>query len=277
MLLLFSHQVMSSSLQPHGLQHTKLLCPPLSPGVCSNTCPLSRWCYLSILPLPPPFSFCLQSFPSLGSFPVSWLLTSGSQTIGASASATVLPMNIQGWFPLFWQVWSPCSPRDSQEASPAPQFESINSSALSLFWPNSHICTWRLAKPQLWLYGPLLARWCLCFLIRCLGYCFPPRSKCLLISWLKSLSTVIFYILHLPLNLDSSSSLLWNSPKVTISLFINLTGHVLIHLSDLLFTVSNSNEDFLFKRLSLVALFLTYHIHLVLLCVPVQLISASGP
>ena len=80
-----------------------------------------------------PFSSCIQFFPASGSFPMSWLFTSGGQSIGASASALFLPMNIQGWFPLRWQVWSSYCPRDSQESSPAPQFESINSSALSLF------------------------------------------------------------------------------------------------------------------------------------------------
>ena len=80
-----------------------------------------------------PFSSSLQSFPSSGSFPMSWLFSSGSQIIGASAS--VLPMNIQGWFPLgLTKVWSPCCPRDYQESSPTPQFKSINSMALSLLY-----------------------------------------------------------------------------------------------------------------------------------------------
>ena len=96
----FSHYVMSDSLQPHGLQHTRLLCPSLPPGVCSNSCPVSRWCHLTILSSATLFSFCLQSFPASGSFPVSWLFQSGGQTIGASASASVLQMNIQDWFPL---------------------------------------------------------------------------------------------------------------------------------------------------------------------------------
>ena len=86
---------------------------------------------------------------------------------------------------------------------------------------------------------------------------------------------MIFYILHLPLNLDYHYSEIL--PKSQSLCLLNPTGHVLIHLSDLLFTVSNSNDDFLLERLSLLALFLTYHIHLVLLGVPVQLISASGP
>ena len=92
---------MSDSLWPHGLQHTRLLCPPLSPGVCWNSCslsPLSQWCYLTILSSALFFSFCLQSFPASESFPVSRFFISGGQSIGASAS--VLPVNIQGWFPL---------------------------------------------------------------------------------------------------------------------------------------------------------------------------------
>ena len=88
-----------------------------------------------------------QSFPASGSFPVSQLFTSGGQTIGASASASVLPMNIQGWFPLGLTVWSPCSPRDSQESSPAPQFKSINSSALSLLYGPALTSTQLLEKP----------------------------------------------------------------------------------------------------------------------------------
>ena len=84
----------------HGMQHARLFCLPLSPRVCSNSCPLSQWCYLTISSSVALFSFGLQSFPALGSFPVSQLFTSGGQSIGASASATVLPMSIQGWFPL---------------------------------------------------------------------------------------------------------------------------------------------------------------------------------
>ena len=91
---------MFDSLWPHELQHTKLPCPSLSPGVCSNSCPLSQWCHPTISCSVAPFSSCPQSFPVSGSFPVSWLFTSGGQSIGNSASASVLPKNIQGWFPL---------------------------------------------------------------------------------------------------------------------------------------------------------------------------------
>ena len=91
---------MSDVLQPHGLQQARLLCPPLSPWVCSNLCPLSWWCYLTILFSTTPFSFCLQSFLVSGSFPMSLLLTSGGQNIGVSTSESFLSMYIQGWFSL---------------------------------------------------------------------------------------------------------------------------------------------------------------------------------
>ena len=91
---------MSDSLAPHGLQHGRLPCPSLSPRACSNSCPLSWWCHLTILSSVVPFSSCFQSFPASGCFLMSRLFASGDQSIGASASASVLPMNIQGWFPL---------------------------------------------------------------------------------------------------------------------------------------------------------------------------------
>ena len=92
--------VMSDSLWPHELQHARLLCPSLSVKVCSNSCPLSQLCCLSISSSVTPFSSCPQSFPASGSFPMSQLFASVGQNIGASASASVLPMNIQSWFPL---------------------------------------------------------------------------------------------------------------------------------------------------------------------------------
>ena len=88
------------TLWPHGLQHASLPCPSLSPGVCSNSCPLSQWCYLIISSSAALFSFCLQFFLASASFPMSQLFASGGQSIGTSASASVLPMNIQGWLPL---------------------------------------------------------------------------------------------------------------------------------------------------------------------------------
>ena len=112
-----------------------------------------EWCHPTISSSVVPFSSCPQSFPAKESFPMNLLFSSGGQSIGASAS--VLPMNIQGWFPLeliSFRIWSPCSPRDSQESSPTPQFKSINSSALNLLYGlNSHISTRLLEKPYLWL------------------------------------------------------------------------------------------------------------------------------
>ena len=100
-LLLFSRQDVADSLWPHGLQYTRLPCPSVSLGVCSNSWPLSQWCYVTISSSTAmPFSFCLQSFPASESFPVSRLFASGGQSIGVSASESVLPMNIQDWFPL---------------------------------------------------------------------------------------------------------------------------------------------------------------------------------
>ena len=96
----FSHSVMSNSLGPHGLQYARLPCPSPTPGACSNSCPLSRWCHPTISSSVVPFSSYLQSFLAPGSFPMSQFFTAGGQSIGISASASILPMNIQDWFSL---------------------------------------------------------------------------------------------------------------------------------------------------------------------------------
>ena len=101
----FSHSVVSDSLRPHGLQHTRLSCPSPTPRACLNSCPFSQWCHPTISSSVIPFSSHLQSFPESGSFPKSRLFASSGQSIGVSASASVLPMNIQGWFPLGWTGW----------------------------------------------------------------------------------------------------------------------------------------------------------------------------
>ena len=101
----FSPSVVSDSLWPHGLQHARLSCPSPTPGVYSNSCPLSRWCHPIISSSVVPSSSCLQSFPIPRSFPMCQFFTSGGQSIGVSASASVLPMNIQDWFPLGWTGW----------------------------------------------------------------------------------------------------------------------------------------------------------------------------
>ena len=102
MLSYFSHSV---SLRPHGLQHTRPPCPSPTPGVYPNSCPLSQWCHPTISSSVVPFSSCLQSFPASGSLPVSPFFESGGQSIGVWASTSILPMNIQDWFPLGWTGW----------------------------------------------------------------------------------------------------------------------------------------------------------------------------
>ena len=127
----FSRSVMSDSLWPHELQHTRPPCPSPSPGVHSNSRPSSQWCHPDISSSLLPFASCPQSLPASESFPMSQLFASGGQSTGVSALASFLPRNSQGWSLLEWLVGSPCSPRDSQESSPTPQFKSINSSVLS--------------------------------------------------------------------------------------------------------------------------------------------------
>ena len=161
---------MYDSLWPHGLQHTELSCPSPILGACSNSCPLSLWCHPSVSSSVIPFS-CLQSFPASGSFPMSQFFTSGGQSIGVSASASILPMNIQDWFPLGWTCLTSLQSKGLSRvfSNTTVQKNQFFSTQLSL-QSNSHIHTWLLEKPQLWLNGPLLARLCLCFVICCLGW-----------------------------------------------------------------------------------------------------------
>ena len=105
LLLLFSHSVVSNSLRPQGLQHARLPFPSPTPGVFWNSCPLTQWCHPAISSSVVPFSSCPQSFPASGSFPMSQFFESGGQIIGASASASVLPVNIEDWSPSEWTGW----------------------------------------------------------------------------------------------------------------------------------------------------------------------------
>ena len=157
---------MSNSLQLHELQHVRLLYPSLSPGVCSDSHQLTWWCHPTISSSAVPFSSCLKSFPASGSFPMSQLFTSGGQSIGASTSASVLPINIQSWFPLgltglislqskgLWRVFSSTTVWKHQFFNTQPSL-----------WSKSHIHSWLLERPLFWLYGPLSAKWYLCFLM----------------------------------------------------------------------------------------------------------------
>ena len=143
-LLLFSLSIVSDPLRSHGLQQVRLPCPSLSPGVCSTSCPLSQWCHPTISSSVIPVSFYLQSFPAAGSFPMSQFFASAGQSIGASASASVFPMNIQDWFPLGLTglISMESTPSLLQHQSSKHQFFSVQ---LSL-WSNSHIRTWLLEK-----------------------------------------------------------------------------------------------------------------------------------
>ena len=118
-----------SDCNPIDCSKPKLLCPPLSSRICWKTCPWSQWCYLVVSSSTTLFSLCLQSFPASGSFPMNWLFTSGGQNFGVSAS--VLPMSIQGWFPLGWTGLIYLLSKGLSKSSLALQFESISSSVLS--------------------------------------------------------------------------------------------------------------------------------------------------
>ena len=126
--------VVSDSLRPHESQHARPPCPSPTPGVHSDSLPSSEWCHPAISSFVVPFSSCPQSLPASESFPVSQLFAWGDQSTRVSALALFLPKKSQGWSPSDGLVGSPCSPRDSQESSPTSQFQSINSSVLSLLY-----------------------------------------------------------------------------------------------------------------------------------------------
>ena len=127
----FSRSVTSDSLRPHESQHARPPCLPPTPGVYSNSCPSSRWCHPAISPSVVPFSHLL-SFPAWESFPMSQFFTSGGQTIGVSASASVLPMNIQDWFPLGLTDLNSLQSKGLSRVFSNTKFKSINYSMLSL-------------------------------------------------------------------------------------------------------------------------------------------------
>ena len=187
---------MSNSLRPRELQHARPLCPSPTPRVHPNSCPLSQWCHPTISPSVVPFSSCPQSFPASGSFQMSQLFTCSGQSTRVSASASVLPMNIQDWSPLEWTGWISLQSKDSQEASPTPQLKSINSSALSFLY--SPILTsihdhWKTIALTRWTFvdkvmSPLFN------MLSSLVITFLPRTKYLWLSWLQSPSAVIKHL-----------------------------------------------------------------------------------
>ena len=184
---------MSDSLQPHELQYARFPCPSLSPWVCSNLCPLSQWCHPTISSSVALFSSCPQSFPASGSFLMSLLFASGGQSIGASSSAPVLPMNIQGWFPLGLTALISLL---SKELSSLLQHHSLKASILQC----SAIFMVQLSHPYMTtgknkaltiqtFVGKVMSL--LFYALFRFVIAFLPRSKHLLILWLQSSSAVI--------------------------------------------------------------------------------------
>ena len=189
----FSCSVVSDSMQPPALQHARLPCPSPTPGVCSNSCPSSQWCHPTISSSVIPFSSCPQSFPASGSFPRNQFFASGGQSIGVLASASVLPMNIQDWFPLGWTG-----------------LMSLQSKGLSRVFSNTIVQKHQFFGAQLFIVqlsqpymttGKTIALTRRTFVGKVMSLLFNmlsrlliaflPRSKCLLISWLQSPSEVV--------------------------------------------------------------------------------------
>ena len=191
--LSFSCSVMSDSLWPHGLQHTRLPHPSPSLRACSNSCPLSQWCYPTVSSSVVPFSSCFKSFPASGSFLMSQLVASGGQSIGVSASASVLPMNIQDWFPLglidLISLQSKGLSRDfSNTTVQKHQFVGTQPSLWSNF--HNHMTPGKTtALTRRTFVGKVMSL--LFNMLSRLVIAFLPRSKHLLISWLQSPSAVI--------------------------------------------------------------------------------------
>ena len=183
----FSHSVMSNSLWPDGLQHSRPPCPSPTPKVYSNSCLSSRWCPPTISSSVIPFSSHLQSFPASESFQVSQLFTSGGQSIGVSASASVLSMNIQDWFALGWTGFI-----SLQSKGLSRVFFQHHSSKASILQRSAffmgqlshpYITTWKTIAFTRQIVGQVMSL--LFNMLPRLVTAFLPRSKCLLISWLQ--------------------------------------------------------------------------------------------
>ena len=192
-MLLFSHPVTSNSLRPHGLQHTRPPFPSPSPGICWRSSSLHQWYHPAISSSDAFFSFCLQSFPESGTFPMSLLFTSDDQNNGVSASASVLTVNIQGCSSLRLTGLISLVSKGHQESSPAPQFKGINSLVFWLFYSPA-LTTIRDHWEVLALTIGTFFSWVMSLLFNPLSrfvITFLPRNNHLLISWLQSLSAVI--------------------------------------------------------------------------------------
>ena len=186
---------MSNSLLSHGLQHNRLPCPSPTPRACSNLCPSSQWCHPTISSFVVPFSSYCQSFPAPGSFPMTQFLASDSQSIGVSASASVLPMNIQDWFPLGWTGWislqskglsrvfSNTTVQNSSSVLQCSAFFIVQLAHLYMTTGKTIDWLWAFVGKVMSLLFNMLSRLVIAFL---------PRIKRLWISWLQSPSAVIF-------------------------------------------------------------------------------------
>ena len=189
----FSRSVVSDSLRPLELQHSRVPCPSPMPEVCSNSCPSSQWCHPTISSSVIPF-FCLQSFPVSGSFPTSQFLTSGSQSIGVSASASDLQMKIQDWSPLALTGLISVQSKGLSRifCNTTVQKHQFFGHQLCL-WSNFHIHTWlmeiTIALTRWTFVGKVMSL--LFNMLSRLIIAFFPRCKWILISWLQSASTVI--------------------------------------------------------------------------------------
>ena len=183
---------MSDSLRPHGLQHARLSCPLSTPGAYSNSCPSSQWCHPTISSTVFPFSFCLQSFPASGSFQMSQFFTSGGQSIGASASASVLPVNTQDWSPLGWTGWISLQSKGLSRVfnTTVQKHEFFCAAFFIVQLSHPYMTTGKTialtrqtyVEKVMYLLFNMLSRLVITFL---------PRRKRLLISWLQSPSAMI--------------------------------------------------------------------------------------
>ena len=193
-MIQFSRSVMSDSLRPHGLQLTRPPCPSPTPGVYWNSCPLSQWCHPTSSSSVIPFSSCLQSFPASWSFPMSQLFASGGQRIGVSASTSVLPMNIQDWFPLGRTGWISLQSKGLSKSLLQYHSSKIPILRCSAFFivqlSHPYMTTGKtIVLTRQTFVGKVMSL--LFNMLSRLIITFLPRSKRLLISWLQSPSAVI--------------------------------------------------------------------------------------
>ena len=189
----FSRSVLSDSLWPHGLQHSRSPCPSPTPGVYSNSYPLSQWWHPTISFSVVPFSSCLQSFPKSRSFQMSEFFDSGGQSFGVSASASVVPMNLHYWFPLGWTSWISLQSNGLSRVisnTTVQKHQFLNSAFFIIQLSQPYMTTGKTTALARWTFVSNVMSLLLNMLSR-LFIIFLPRNKSLLISWLQSPSAVI--------------------------------------------------------------------------------------